>query len=547
MGINKIESGLQSIPKAIKSEVFRTFLLTTGSQLMAVFLIMAYLSYKEAGNRADFLANSNHKSIGLMASTGDIFQLNNLIRSFVNDSTVMSDFVDRSHKSLIKNQSEKTLFWKTLKISILDGNLTLVTAHDIEYANTYVGTLLLANKLKFFDWVILCFVIILISMMAFLFQGFRLQRRSLSVASYINDIRQFFYSFKDEETLSKFAESRRKSDLIEIESLSADIYKMLRQILVSVKLEKEASIGRIVEHLAHDLRAPLGAFERLLQASDHEIPAMRKQIQDSLNRLHSMVHSLRFSEEENIVKRSVDQLNFVFASEILSRKNSDRKVSLSIPKAPLLNLNIDHAKTERAWLNLISNALEFARTFVNVEAEVKGADLILRVIDDGPGVPDEFLPKLFQRGATYGKHDGTGLGLAYVRQIMRGHGGDVVYQRENCMTVFECYLPNAVVKIEKTEAESHDYEAMKPSEIKQISICFESAELSQRVFNRLSDLTQGRYRFVMGISQESSIVLTDSEDIADQLPDTKVRPILMSSLSDDEIIRRAPIRIGLKG
>ncbi len=103
MVIAKIDSPLQSIPKAIKSEVFRTFLLTTGSQLVAIFLVMAYLSYKDAGTRAAFLASSNQKSIGLMASTGDIFQLNNLVRSFVNDSTVMSDFVDDEHRSLIKS------------------------------------------------------------------------------------------------------------------------------------------------------------------------------------------------------------------------------------------------------------------------------------------------------------------------------------------------------------------------------------------------------------------------------------------------------------
>jgi hypothetical protein len=82
---------------------------------------------------------------------------------------------------------------------------------------------------------------------------------------------------------------------------------------------------------------------------------------------------------------------------------------------------------------------------------------------------------------------------------------------------------------------------------KQVSVCFVSPELNQRVFDRLSSISQASYHFVLGPSQDSTIVLTDSEEIADQLPDRNVRPILMSSLSDDEIVRRAPIRLGIKG
>ena len=61
-------------------------------------------------------------------------------------------------------------------------------------------------------------------------------------------------------------------------------------------------------------------------------------------------------------------------------------------------------------------------------AQVRGDHVELRVTDAGHGVPDELVSRLFDRFAAAGATSGTGLGLYLVREIARGHGGEVVYQ-----------------------------------------------------------------------------------------------------------------------
>jgi len=67
--------------------------------------------------------------------------------------------------------------------------------------------------------------------------------------------------------------------------------------------------------------------------------------------------------------------------------------------------------------------------------------LLLRFLDDGPGVPDAIKAHLFESFTTHGKKGGTGLGLAIVRQIVEDHGGSITCESAPGRTVFEVVLP----------------------------------------------------------------------------------------------------------
>jgi signal transduction histidine kinase len=392
-----------------------------------------------------------------------------------------------------------------------------------------------------------------LNILGFLVHGRVLHKFLIFVGTQFEHIEGIFRLTNNGSDLDKVYGSRLNTGIYEVESLAHTVKTLVENLLRVAEIEKDAAIGRITASLTHDLRAPLGVIERML-VLDEPIHTVRRSVRDALNRLYAMIDSLRRSETDALVHRSLTILDFSFGAELLKNRVEMCNIEFVVP-ADSLQVVVDAMKVERAWINLASNAIEAAESQVVIEVlNGENGDLKILVKDDGPGIPDEFLPRLFQRGATYGKNDGTGLGLAYVRQIMRGHGGDVTYRREDDMTVFECYLPNAMAKVVKDDhhlIQSHqevtNHSDPIRSTAKQVSICFISPELNKRVFDRLAGISQDSYNFVLGISQESTIVLTDSEEVANQLPDRNVRPILMSLLSDDEVVRRAPIRLGIKG
>jgi signal transduction histidine kinase len=85
---------------------------------------------------------------------------------------------------------------------------------------------------------------------------------------------------------------------------------------------------------------------------------------------------------------------------------------------------------ERVVVNLVENAVRFARTRVEVTVQRSGGDVLLTVTDDGPGVPPADRERVFERftrldDARSRDEGGSGLGLAIVRELVRAHGGDV--------------------------------------------------------------------------------------------------------------------------
>jgi signal transduction histidine kinase len=102
----------------------------------------------------------------------------------------------------------------------------------------------------------------------------------------------------------------------------------------------------------------------------------------------------------------------------------------------------DRLALERILSNLLSNALRYGRPPVVVSAEHSDRHLRIAVEDSGAGVPDEVVPRLFERFERGLEGHGTGLGLAIAKAYAAAHGGDIVYQPgDHGGARFELILP----------------------------------------------------------------------------------------------------------
>jgi signal transduction histidine kinase len=79
---------------------------------------------------------------------------------------------------------------------------------------------------------------------------------------------------------------------------------------------------------------------------------------------------------------------------------------------------------------------------VEVAVSENAGTIAIEVSDNGPGVADSIRDKLFHPFVSYGKENGTGLGLAVVQKIVQDHRGEIVVERTpNARTVFRILLP----------------------------------------------------------------------------------------------------------
>jgi signal transduction histidine kinase len=99
--------------------------------------------------------------------------------------------------------------------------------------------------------------------------------------------------------------------------------------------------------------------------------------------------------------------------------------TLELPEEPL-DVTGKADQLVQVFLNLMQNAVSFTQPGgqVRVRAWREGARALVSVSDEGPGIAEALLPRLFQPFQT-GRKGGTGLGLAIVRKIVHAHHGDV--------------------------------------------------------------------------------------------------------------------------
>src|SRR4029077_3087100 len=107
----------------------------------------------------------------------------------------------------------------------------------------------------------------------------------------------------------------------------------------------------------------------------------------------------------------------------------------------------DPKKLERALYNLLLNACEaVAPNAGEIEVELRevSGGVVIRVGDNGRGIPESVRGKVSEPFVSYGKENGTGLGLTVVQKIVQDHGGDVTVEKTSEEgTTFRLLLPLA--------------------------------------------------------------------------------------------------------
>ena len=219
----------------------------------------------------------------------------------------------------------------------------------------------------------------------------------------------------------------------------------LAQALTAMRerLEGRRYVERYVHTLTHELKAPLAAIRgaaELLAEEDMPAPERRRflaNIRGQEERLRLVAQRLlnlaRVEQQETLQESApVDLRRLAEESvEALAAGARTRAVEITIDGPARLMVTGEPFLLRQAVGNLLENALAFSPTGGRIELHLENRPgrATLRVRDQGPGVPDYALGRVFERFFSLPRPDGTGkstgLGLSLVREVAALHGGEV--------------------------------------------------------------------------------------------------------------------------
>ncbi len=248
----------------------------------------------------------------------------------------------------------------------------------------------------------------------------------------------------------------------EVGQLGSAVNKMLDHIAdaLSVRHASETRARQFLADASHELRTPLAAVRGYAELAQRNRGVMPAFIGTAMVRLDAAARRMSDLVEDMLLLAQLDAGRPLGREPVdLSRltvdaiadahvADPDKTWDLDLPEEPVV-IRGDAARLHQVLANLLTNARVHTPpgTTVTVSLEVDDlAGAVWRVCDDGPGIPQEVQPEIFERFArgdpSRSRHAGsTGLGLSIVAAVIREHDGTITVDSVPGCTAFTVRLP----------------------------------------------------------------------------------------------------------
>jgi len=196
-------------------------------------------------------------------------------------------------------------------------------------------------------------------------------------------------------------------------------------------LHRDEQLRLMLAQVAHEIRNPLGGLElfasaavetrdpveraQMLEKVRSEVLALNEIIDDFLTFARPIRPEGHFHDVRAPIAEAVELVE-------MEMKGGGGRITVDLPEEPLL-ARADPEHVKRVVLNLLRNGAQAGKE-VEIRGEPLRGEVVVTVVDDGPGIPERMLDRIFEPFVT-DKEQGAGLGLAIVKKVVEGSQGRV--------------------------------------------------------------------------------------------------------------------------
>lgn len=222
--------------------------------------------------------------------------------------------------------------------------------------------------------------------------------------------------------------------------LSEEIIFVLAEITSVKQLEKTKK--ELITNISHELKTPLTAIKGFIETLEESINdprslefinIIKRQTERLINILKDVLTLSRL--EESTLKLNIEkvELNSLVNNvlKLFEKRIKDKNLKVEFSPEETIEINADRDLLEQLFLNLIENAINYTeKGKIGISMEKTDSKLKIEVFDTGIGIPQEHIPRIFERFYVVDKSrsketGGTGLGLSIVKHIVLLHNGDI--------------------------------------------------------------------------------------------------------------------------
>lgn len=376
----------------------------------------------------------------------------NLVSSYINPHAYLEMNVLKKNETLLEEQIID-FNYESAYATIKDSNYKTIAYLGIPYLNyqeveNESTNILLKTILNIFTIILIIFAFLSLYISNKITEPLQMIRRKLSQTNISDKPNESLFWEKDDEIGLLVKEYNYM--LVKLEEHA----KQLRHA------ERESVWREMAQQVAHEIKNPLTPMKLGIQQlnksfkdNDSRFPERFEKISNSfIEQIETLARiASEFSAFAKLPEAKYTTLN------LIEKINKSIHVYDNLPnvKIDLINetnfgnrIEIfgDRDQVIRTFNNLIKNAIEatLGRRKPKIQILIKPYDskhVLVEIIDNGFGIPDEVIPKIFKPNFTT-KTSGTGLGLAFVKQTITGLGGTIGYETKlNSGTKFFIIFP----------------------------------------------------------------------------------------------------------